>query len=137
MLAVNDMFFLASPVVTSLFYEDVEAWLSELEIRYSPRVKFTGKSGYDHLFDFVIPKSTRQPERIARAINRPTKDAAESLAFAWIDTREVRPEHAKAIAFLNDTDRSVAPPVLDALVNYDIRPILWTLREEAREELAA
>jgi len=28
----------------------------ENEIRYTPSVKFTGKSGYDNLFDFVIPE---------------------------------------------------------------------------------
>ena len=28
MLAVNDLFYLASPIITSLFREDVEAWLN-------------------------------------------------------------------------------------------------------------
>jgi hypothetical protein len=64
MLAVNDLFFLSIQMVASLFYEDVVSWLDTNEIRYTPNVKFTGKSGYDHLFDFVIPKSRRQPERI-------------------------------------------------------------------------
>jgi len=60
-LAVNDMFCLAVPMVASLFYEDVVAWLDLHDIRYTPKVKFTGKSGYDHLFDFVVPKSRQQP----------------------------------------------------------------------------
>ena len=51
-------------MVASLFYEDVVAWLDLHDVRYTPKVKFTGKTGYDHLFDFVIPKSRRQPERI-------------------------------------------------------------------------
>ena len=75
-LAVNDLFYLAKPVVESLFFEDVIAWLDANEIRYTPKVKFTGISGYDHLFDFVIPKSRKQPERILQAINRPTRDSA-------------------------------------------------------------
>ena len=82
MLAVNDLFYLASPIVSSLFLEDVVAWLDENEIRYTPNVKFTGKSGYDHLFNFVIPKSKRQPERVLQAINRPSRDEADSTAFA-------------------------------------------------------
>ena len=45
MLAINDLFYLAVPVVASLFYEDVVAWLDLHEIRYTPKVKFTGKSG--------------------------------------------------------------------------------------------
>ncbi len=36
-LAVNDMFYLAVPMVASLFYEDVVAWLDVHEVRYTPR----------------------------------------------------------------------------------------------------
>lgn len=46
MLAVNDLFYLAQPHVESLFYEDVVAWLDQSEIRYTPRVNFSGKTGY-------------------------------------------------------------------------------------------
>ena len=54
----------------------------ENEIRYTPSVKFTGKNGYDNLFDFVIPKSKKQPERILQVINRPSRDEAGATAFA-------------------------------------------------------
>jgi hypothetical protein len=50
MLAVNDLFDLAKPIVASLFFEDVVAWLDANDIRYTPMVKFTGISGYDQLF---------------------------------------------------------------------------------------
>ena len=137
MLAVNDLFYLASPMVASLFYEDVVAWLDLSEVRYTPKVKFTGKSGYDHLFDFVVPRSRVQPERLVRAISRPNRDTAQAMAFSWIDTKEVRPLEARAYAFLNDSDHLISESVLDALRNYDVRPVLWTAREQVREELAA
>ncbi len=137
MLAVNDMFCMATPMIASLFYEDVVSWLDLHEIRYTPKVKFTGTSEYDHLFDFVIPKSPRQPERVLHTINRPNRDTAQALAFAWIDTREVRPPESRAYAFLNDAERTVQPAVLDALRNYDLSPVLWSIREDVREELAA
>lgn len=137
MLAVNDLFYLAVPVIASLFYEDVVAWLDLHEIRYTPKVKFTGKSGYDHLFDFVIPKSRTRPERILHTINRPSRDTAQVLAFSWIDTKEVRPVDSKAYALLNDSDQPISTSVLDALLNYDVNPILWSRREEVRKELAA
>lgn len=137
MLAVNDMFYLAVPLVANLFYEDVIAWFDLHEIRYTPSVKFTGKSGYDHYFDFVIPKSRHQPERIVQTLNRPSRDMAQTVAFAWIDTKEIRPLAARAYAFLNDSEQAVAPGTLDALRNYDVYPILWSRREAVREELAA
>ncbi|MCX7015137.1 MAG: DUF1829 domain-containing protein [Candidatus Sumerlaeota bacterium] len=137
MLAVNDLFFLASPTVASLFREDVTSWVDLHEIRYTPQVKFTGKSGFDHLFDFVIPKSRSYPERIVQAINRPNRDTAEALAFAWIDTKEVRPEDSQAYAFLNDETHTPLSSILDALRNYGVKPVLWSQRESVQEELAA
>lgn len=136
-LAVNDMFYLAVPMVASLFYEDVVAWLDLHDIRYTPKVKFTGKSGYDHLFDLVIPKSRRQPERIIQTMTRPNRDTAQSIAFSWLDTKDVRSPDSRAYAILNDGEQSVSSAVLDALRSYDVRPVVWSGREHIREELAA
>jgi hypothetical protein len=137
MLAVNDLFYLARPVVESLFYEDVIAWLDANDIRYTPKVKFTGISGYDHLFDFVIPRSRKQPERILQAINRPTRDTAESFIHAWSDTRQVRPSESKAYAVLNDAEQSISGGVMDAFRNYAIIPVGWNNRADVVAELAA
>ena len=130
-------FYLAGPVVASLFLEDVTAWLDLNDIRYTPRVKFSGKSGYDHLFDFVIPSSKRRPERIVQAINRSYRDTAEAIAFSWIDTKEVRPANSQAYVLLNDSEHTPSGSVIDALKNYDVRPVLWSKRGDVREELAA
>lgn len=91
MLAVNDLFYLASPYISSLFFEDVTKWLDLSEIRYTPKIKFTGKTGFDHMFDFVIPHSKQKPERIVQAINNPNKDSAEALVFKWLDTKNDTP----------------------------------------------
>lgn len=136
-LAVNDLFYLAQPYVASVFLEDVVAWLDSLDIRYTPSVKFTGKSGYDHMFDFAIPKSKKAPERLLRAINHPTGDAAKALAFSWVDTRDVRPPDSKAYAILNDRDHRIPTTVEEALENYEVTPVPWSKRKEVQEELAA
>jgi len=137
MLAVNDLFYLASPYVASLFYEDVTAWFDLADIRYTPKVKFTGKSGYDNMFDFVIPRSRRQPERIVQAISNPKKEAANDLVFKWFDTRETRSEDIRIYAFLNDGAARISSAVVNALKNYEIQPVSWSEREHVREELAA
>lgn len=136
-LAVNDLFYLAVPVVASIFLEDVAAWLQEHDIRFTPGVKFTGKTGYDHNFDFVVPASRKAPERLLRAVSRPNREIAEALAFAWVDTKEVRPPTSRFYAILNDSERVPAAGIVDALHNYEISPVLWSQREEARQELAA
>jgi hypothetical protein len=137
MLAVNDLFYLAKPVVESLFHEDVVAWLEANDIRYTPKVKFTGTSGFDHLFDFVVPKSRKQPERILEAINRPTRDTAQSFILAWIDTRQVRLADSKAYAILNDSEQPISNDVLDAFRNYQIQPVPFGQRIDVVTELAA
>ena len=137
MLAVNDLFYLAAPMVSSLFLEDVTSWLDTYEVRYTPRIKFSGKSGYDHMFDFVIPASKKYPERILQAINRPNRDTVQSFAFSWIDTKDVRPTSSLSYALLNDSDHTPNSTVTEALKNYGVKPILWSMREEVREELAA
>lgn len=137
MLAVNDMFYLASPMVSSIFYEDVVAWLDQNEIRYITNVKFTGKSGLDHHFDFVIPKSKKQPDRFLQAINRPSRDEALAAVFAWLDIRDMRTADSKAFAILNDSEREVSSSVREALERYEVRPFAWSRREAAVPELTA
>jgi hypothetical protein len=137
MLAVNDLFYLARPFVESLFFEDVIAWLDGNDIRYTPKVKFTGTSGYDHLFDFVIPKSKNEPERVVQTINRPSRDTAEALIYKWTDTREIRSPESHAYAILNDIGQSVPNGVIDALSKYSIRPVRWSERQNTARELAA
>jgi hypothetical protein len=72
-----------------------------------------------------------------RVINNPNKDNAQSAAFAWVDTKDVRPANSLAFAVLNDRERKVSDAVQDALRSYDITPITWSKREEFRERLAA
>jgi hypothetical protein len=136
-LAVNDMFYLSSSSVKSLFKEDVEAWLLSQEIRFVPNIQFTGKSGYQHYFDFAIPASKRAPERIIRAIANPNKDAALNFIQAWTDTQEQRPQESLAVAILNDGSRPIGEPVLAALRQYDVLPIRWSGRQEHEGRLAA
>lgn len=136
-LAINDMFYLATSTVQSLFKEDVEAWLKLSGVRFLANVQFTGKSGYVHNFDFAIPSSPSAPERVIRAISNPSKDAALNFVTAWIETADQRPNESRAIAFLNDSLRGVGTSVVDALKQYEIEPIVWSEREAHRQSLAA
>lgn len=136
MLSVGDLFYLSAPSVASLFYEDVVEWLDSSNIRYTPNVKFSGKSGFDHRFDFVIPKSKQQPERVLRTVNRPRRDTAQVVAFSWIDTKDVRSPDSRAYAILND-EQQVPANVLGAVRSYGVHPMPWSERDSVREELAA
>lgn len=135
-LAVNDMFYLAAPYVSSIFFEDVRNWLNIRNIRYSENISFMGRSGYARKFDFLITKSLEAPERVIKTINNPVRNAADSIIIDWIDTKDTRPENSKAYALINDIGRNVSSNILDALNNYNITGTLWSARENILEELA-
>ena len=137
MLAVNDLFRVVSPTIANFFCEDVASWFDLSDIRYTRNIKFTGKTGYDHHFDFIIPKSKTQPERILQAINRPSRDTAERVVFSWADTRDTLSYEVEAYAILNDSERMISEEILDAIRRYDMRPVPWLGREEMKNELAA
>lgn len=136
MLAVNDLFYLAEPHIENFFMEDVANWFDLSDIRYTPKVKFVGKVGYDHFFDFVIPKSRRRGERIVQTLSSHQKSAAENLVFKWMDTKETREQDSNLYVFLNDDNKNFSSAI-DAFKNYDIRPVLWSEREQTKNELAA
>jgi hypothetical protein len=136
-LAVNDLFYLARASVESFFFEDVALWMDGADVRYTQRVKFSGRTGYDHLFDFVVPKSKLEPERILRVVNNPGKDQANNVILSWVDTKEARPSDSVAYAILNDKERRISDGVVEALASYDITPLPWSRREEYKERLAA
>jgi hypothetical protein len=135
-LAVNDLFVMAAPMVASLFREDVEKYLRGHQIRFTPSVKFTGKSGLDHSFDFVIPASQSKPERILRAISDPNRQNISLLIFSWTEIAEVRAPDSTAYGVLNDTEKEVSPDLVNALHQYRIRPMQWSRREEYVQKLA-
>ncbi|MFH1264522.1 MAG: DUF1828 domain-containing protein [Planctomycetota bacterium] len=137
MLTVNDMFMTARHRVSRLFFDDVVRFLDAHEVRYTPSIEFTGRSGFVHKYDFVIPRSKKMPERILRAVNNPTRDSATSMIFSWTDTRETRSRDSKAYAILNDSERGPNFDVLSAFSQYEIVAVRWSERQNFLGELSA
>ena len=137
MLTVNDMFMTARHRVTRLFLDDVGRFLDEREVRFTPNIEFTGRSGFVHKYDFVIPSSKKMPERILRAINNPARDAATSMIFSWTDTRDTRPRNSRAYAILNDSECEPTSDVLSAFSQYEIITVRWSERDTQLADLSA
>lgn len=136
MLTVDNLFFTNSANTKKLFWEDVRDWLDENEVRYNPSIKIVGKSGYDHMFDFVIPKSRKYPERFIQTVNAPDKGAVSRALFSFIDIVNVR-EAPRCYIILNDRDKPEPSSALMAIGNYEFPSILWSKKGNFREELAA
>lgn len=137
MLSVNDMYVLARSRVASFFWEDVRQFLLDEDVRFTPRVKLAGKSGYDHSIDFLIPRSRSSPDRILQTVSNPTKPFVSNALFAISDSRAARDEPMTAFALLDDRDQEISPDVMDAFSAYDVRAAGWSHRAELVQELAA
>lgn len=128
-LAVNDLFNLAQETVYSLFKEDVELYFKSNDIIFSKDIKLTGKSGFDHNIDFLIPASKNKPERLIKAINTAKKDTVLSSIMAFNDINQTRETPTRNFVVYNDLEKQVSKDVIGALDNYAIKHIPWSHKE--------
>ncbi len=140
MLAMNELCVLAQPRIATFFQEGVRIFLDEAGVRYSPDVKLTGKSGFDHPIHFLVPRSRTRPERFIQTINDPNKNTVSSYLFSLNDTREARGTSSEAYVVLNDKSRSmkngVPRDLSEALRHYGVTSIKWSERNELSSALA-
>ncbi len=138
MASVDDLFFTARDSVRQFFIEDVADWLDDRGIRYTQDVKFSGRSGFDVKFDFVIPKTRgKQPERWIKTIGNPSRNSVANALFGWDDVSVIRGD-SKSYLFLNGTNGDVDQSLTRACVNYGVRPAVWPIADEGLiEELVA
>lgn len=137
MIAVGDLFATAQSHVKSLFLEDVATYLESIGASVFPDFQLVGKSGFQHKFDFALPKSAQAPERLIRAVNRPNKDTALLVIAAWNDVRASRAPDSQMYTILNDSEGKVPGEVVDALKQYDVVAVPWSHRMDYKLQLAA
>jgi hypothetical protein len=136
-LAVHDLYLTGQAHVQQFFTEDVALFLKSKNIPFFRDLKLSGRSGFDHHFDFGFPAQGNRPEGVLLAVNSLTRDKTTSTAFSVHDVRLGRgPLPIRAYALINDVESKPSPDHLDALRNYDIVPLRWSKREEATVALA-
>lgn len=137
MLSVNDMYVLARSRVASFFWEDVREFLTEMDIRYTTRIKLSGRSGYDHSIDFLVPRSRNAPDRVLQTLSNPNKSFVSNALFAINDVRQGRHESLDAYALLDDRHHEIPGDVLDAFTAYQVKAAMWSERDSILPDLAA
>lgn len=135
-LAVNDMFNLAQETVSSLFKEDVELYFRSHDIVFSKDIKLSGKSGFDHNIDFLIPATRNKPERLIKTINNAKKDSILSSIMAFNDINQTRETETKNYVIYNDIEKDVSRDIIGALQNYGVKQIPWSEIEKSMPEFS-
>lgn len=136
---INDMFYLSTSNVRSLFIEDVRIFFEENNIFYTADINITGQSGLTHSYDFLLQRNKDHNDRLISTMNRPDKANTERLLFRWWDTEEVRNKKSYPMefyVFMND-DKNVSAEVISAFQQYGATPIQWSKRQEALPLLAS
>lgn len=138
MLDVNDMFYLSSPNIKTLFFEEVKSFFDTNEIYYSESINVSGKSGFNHFFNFLLQRNKKNPERFVKLMNSATRNNVERYIFSWNDIRAARSnelKETKLIVCINDDKKSNHSNV-GGFEEYGIDFFYWSDRLKNIEKLA-
>jgi len=133
MLAIGDMFMLASSNVSTIFKEDVRAYFKKKEIPFVYDIKISGKSFIEHNIEIVLPMVKDNPETLIKVINNPILSCAKNALFTFNDIEEIRKE-VHSVVIYND-EFKIAKGFVQALEAYKIECIPWNKREEYSHKL--
>lgn len=129
---INDLYFMAKHTVATAFKEDVQSYLDEQGIIYTPHFLARGKTGIEFSFDFQI--AYRKTEIVMKSFSMINKQNLPQFLFTWEDVKQVREQQAQkaviGLAVINDEDRKVQGEYLDALDSKGAQYILWSERHK-------
>ena len=138
---VSDMAMMAKHTVSSLFKEDVKAYLDEQNIIYTPQFIAKGSTGIEFTFDFQI--AGRKKELVIKSFNSLNKINVPNFLFGWEDIKTAREKvsgkELNGLAIVNNVDKEIKQEYLDALESKGAGYILWGQRHqpEMLEKLVA
>jgi len=126
----NDLYVLSKQTVESVFKEDVQSYLEEQDLIYTPQFISKGSTGLEFSFDFQI--AYRRSEIVIKAFNTINKFNLPHFLFTWEDIKKVREKQSGktlvGLAIINDTDHEVKQELIDALQSKEAELILWSGR---------
>ncbi|MDP2173001.1 MAG: DUF1829 domain-containing protein [Candidatus Cloacimonadaceae bacterium] len=126
----NDLYVLSKQTVESVFKEEVQSYLEEQRIIYTPHFISKGSTGLEFTFDFQI--AYYHTEIVIKAFNTVNKMNLPHFLFTWSDIQQVRERQSGkrviGLAIINDTDREVKSEYLEALTSKEADYILWENR---------
>lgn len=135
MLAIDGLANSSSPNVATLFKEEVHDWLGDIGATIKQAV-YTGKSGAQHEFDFMVPGKGGHPDQIIQAISAPDRVHIQSFTYEVIDIREVEGQDKLAFYALFNDDAFPGRKQWLTLDSYGIHPLKWSNRSTIATRLA-
>jgi hypothetical protein len=120
------------------FYDEVEKYLIQNEIRYDPQFPIQGKAAI-HTFRFHLNDRRRMLVEPLTATSPPAAlDRAERLAFRWVDISFAHPEYHKTAVIDNTGKRESiweGKPI-NTLEKYSDTLVLWSKKDQLLRAIA-
>lgn len=136
MMAINDLYMTSRSNTISIFADEIKDFFNEKNVIYSQDVSFVGQTGFNHKFDFLVPKIKDKKETIIKSINSPTKDKVLLTLFQWEDTQKTRVDDSQLIIFLND-NKKIPCNIIESCNSYKTIPIPWGKRDSSLKYLSS
>jgi len=132
-LEIGDLYFFSQENIAHIFREDVAKYFDSNNIIFTPDFITRGKTGLELTFDFQIAFAKK--EIVVKAFNSVRRDNLTSFLFSWDDVRPEREratsKAVKAVAVINDKEKSLKPEFQEALLNKDVGVLNWSERENS------
>ncbi|MFM1572600.1 DUF1829 domain-containing protein [Helcococcus ovis] len=125
-ISINDMFVLNRSNISNIFFEEVNAFFEKNNIIFTENISFIGKSRLQNSYDYVLPRTSNNPERIIDVVNSLDINKSKQIIFSWNDIVSTRKKGTLNIVIINDENK-INEDSLNALKEYGIYPILWSL----------
>ena len=69
-------------------------------------------------------------------MNNIDQTQANSILFLWDDTRQERAEESRLYVFLQDKDKKISRSMITSMENYNVVPVVWSMRDKYVADLA-
>lgn len=131
-LEINDLSILAKHTLSSVFREEVDAYLNGKGIIFTPWFIAKGSTGLEFNFDFHI--AGRKEEIVVKVFSGLNKQNLAAFLFSWEDIKATRQKivnkNLKGLAVVNDVEKPIKRDYLEAFSHKGTGVLPWTKRED-------
>lgn len=127
---ISDLGITAKHTVASVFVEDVQTYLTERDVTFTPQFIAKGSTGLEFNFDFHI--AGKKSELVIKPFNSLNQGAVERFLFSWQDIKDTREsvtkKEMKSLAVINDTVNEPKREYIEAFKSKNADVLFWSLR---------
>ncbi len=127
---ISDLDITTKHTVASVFIEDVQTYLVEQDVIFTPQFIVKGSTGLEFNFDFHI--AGKKSELVIKPFNSLNQGSVERFLFSWQDIRDTREsvtkKEMKSLAIINDTINEPKKEYIEAFKSKHADVLFWSLR---------